>query len=86
MKKKFFLIGALVAMSMSAMFVACNENKPTNGCKCAITFKGEDMGTETIDLAQMNEWKVSTCSEVAKYLIEKTDIGGPDTKADCKAF
>ena len=86
MKKKFFLVGALVAMSMSAMFVACNNNAPANGCKCAITFKGEDMGTETIDLQQMKEWNVATCSEVAKYLVEKTDIGGSDTKADCKGY
>lgn len=39
MKKKFFLIGALVVMSMSAMFVACggkNEPEYVNGCRCEI--------------------------------------------------
>ena len=58
MKKKFFLIGALVVMSMSAMFVACGgKNEPAdpeyvNGCRCEIvdeytTAIGTTVSTQT---------------------------------------
>ena len=41
MKKKFFLIGALVTISMSAMFIACSsKNAPINGCNCAVRIDG----------------------------------------------
>ena len=39
MKKKFFLVGALVAMSMSAMFIACSkndQNTASDGCDVAV--------------------------------------------------
>ncbi len=69
MKKKFFLIGALVAISMSAMFVACNNtNEPTNGCYCTIR---ESDGTEDrqhfskMDMADVG---ATTCEALASSI------------------
>lgn len=82
MKKKFFLVGALVVMYMSAMFVACNGNNPTNGCKCTATYEGETE-TQTISLAEMKEEGWSTCSDVANYLREEAIDG---VSVSCKAY
>ena len=55
MKKKFFLVGALVAMSMSAMFVACSDqNEPTNGCKCVVKAYGVESNI-TVTLDEMKQ-------------------------------
>ena len=79
MKKKFFLIGALVAMSISAMFVACNQNTPTNGCVCTMTYEGQKM-TERLTFEDMVDYyNVTTCSELQAYF-------PPIYSASCKAY
>ena len=66
MKKKFFLIGALVAMSMSAMFVACNgKNEPTNGCTCTIRESDGSQSREYFSKMDMAEVGATTCGELA---------------------
>ena len=65
MKKKFFLIGALVAMSMSAMFVACEGSKPANGCICTVTDKDGEKETNRITFEDMvDHYGATTCSEL----------------------
>ncbi len=81
MKKKFFLIGALVAMSMSAMFVACGgKNEPAgpeyvDGCKCDIVdeIKMDNITTwETTNaeytMSQLNAEGVYSCSDLEQKI------------------
>lgn len=69
MKKKFFLIGALVLMSMSAMFVACEGNKPENGCICTVTPKEGEKETMRMTFEDMVDYYgVTTCSELNSEL------------------
>lgn len=86
MKKKFFLIGALVAMSMSAMFVACNGNNPTNGCKCTATYDGETR-TESITLAEMKEeFGITSCAELATIQKQQAELQGISASVTCSAY
>jgi len=82
MKKKFFLIGALVVMSMSAMFVACNGNSPSNGCSCTASYQGETE-TQSISLAEMKERGWSTCADVTNYLRANAI---PGVSVSCTAY
>ena len=87
MKKKFFLVGALVVMSMSAMFVACNGNNPTNGCECTATIMGESQ-TGRITLTEMKDnYGVTTCSALASTIENrgKDDLGF-SVSVSCKAY
>ena len=68
MKKKVFLIGALVALSMSAMFVACNNNAPVQGCTCTIKESGEPAVTDYFTLQEMAGYGATTCSGFASAL------------------
>ena len=86
MKKKFFLVGALVVMSMSAMFVACNENTPANGCECTITEMGESR-TERVTLAEMKEnANVTTCSALVSETEKQIKAMGVSASVSCKAY
>ena len=87
MKKKFFLVGALVAMSMSAMFVACNGNNPTNGCECTYSYQGESE-TARITLAEMKEYYgVTTCSALASTIEKELKAEtGFSVSASCKGY
>ena len=85
MKKKFFLIGALVAVSLSVMFVACNNNTPQNGCICTATSK-EDGEKETwkYTLDEMIDVEnVSTCGELTRAVREGIDSGW---SVSCKGY
>lgn len=69
MKKKFFLIGALVAMSMSAMFVACSsKNDPTNGCNCTIRESDGSQSSEYFSKMDMAEVGATTCAALASSI------------------
>lgn len=79
MKKKIFLVCALVAMSMSAMFVACSKkNEPAaptttpttvTGCNCTIIDAYGDMDKLYVDYSDMkNIYGVSTCSELTQAM------------------
>ena len=68
MKKRFFLIGALVAMSMSAMFVSCKDkNEVSDGCNCTIT-ESDASGNEHFSKSDMEAMGASTCGELAAVL------------------
>lgn len=81
MKKKIFLVGTLVVMSMSAMFVACNSNEPSSGsggaiqgCTCTFQVPGwSSSTTQTYSASQLNNVGVSSCSEWESYLSRVTD-------------
>ena len=87
MKKKFFLIGALVAMSMSAMFVACSgKNEPTNGCKCVIKANGVESNT-TVTLDEMKQYYgVSTCDALASKYQSPASAAGMNMSVSCTAY
>lgn len=74
MKKKFFLIGALVAMSMSAMFVACSKddkNGASDRCICTVV---EYDGSSTTESFSMSDAKarwgegIGSCSAITPYV------------------
>ncbi len=69
MKKKIFLVSALVAMAMGVMFVGCKDKNAasdtnSNGCTC--TFDGGS--GEFITKSEMQGYGASTCSELAAAL------------------
>lgn len=79
MKKKFFLVSALVAMAISAMFVACNQNTPTNGCICTYTEEGQKQTIRITFEEMVDYYNVTTCAELQAYL-------PPITSPSCKAY
>ncbi len=88
MKKKFFLVGALVAMSVSAMFVACSQkNEPATttitGCDCTIYDQDGDVYTQYIDYSHMKSYYgANTCSELTQAM---KNLAGSDIRgANCK--
>lgn len=84
MKKKIFLVSALVAMAMSAMFVSCkkdSKNEPSggdiNGCKCTIYWEDGETDTEKISIDDMKEYyDVTSCSKLVRVLM--SDAEGVD--------
>ena len=75
MKKKIFLVSALVVMAMSAMFVACNskdKNEPElKGCTCEyyIVSLGES-DTAYFSITEMkSQFGASTCAELTQAII-----------------
>ena len=78
MKKKL-LVSAMIVMAMSAMFVACNQNTPTNGCICTYTVDGQKQ-TERMTFEDMVDYyQASTCAELQSYL-------PPAYSPSCKAY
>ena len=66
MKKKIFLVGALVAIAMSAMFVSCNgdDQNQSNGNLCTCT-----NGEETHYVNPASEG-ASSCAELNSMTID----------------
>ena len=62
MKKKIFLVGALVAIAMSAMFVSCNGDGNGNLCTCT-------NGQETHYVNPASEG-ASSCAELNSMAID----------------
>lgn len=86
MRKKFFLVGALVVMSMSAMFVACNGNNPTNGCICTATYENGETETESITLAKMKEeFGITSCAELTTLENQLAELKGISS-VTCSAY
>lgn len=79
MKKKIFLVGAFVALSMSVMFVACNQSTPTNGCICTITEAGQKQTIRVTFEDMVDYYNVTTCAELQAYL-------PPVYSPSCKAY
>ena len=75
MKKQIFLVGALVAIAMSSMFVACaDKNAPTSvdGCSCSVTDEYGDKETISYSKSEMEDYyDVKTCEKLAKVLKEE---------------
>lgn len=76
MKKQIFLVGALVAIAMSSMFVACaDKNVPTptsiDGCSCSLTSEGEKE-TFSLTMSEIEEqYGVKSCEKLAKIIMEE---------------
>ena len=87
MKKKFFLIGTLVAMSMSVMFIACSsKNAPTNGCTCTFRYDGEtETGSIPIEDIK-NYYNVSTCEAFASKYQSEARANGMNMSVSCTAY
>ena len=84
MEKKFFLIGALVVMSMSAMFVSCKDkNEVSDGCNCTIT-ESDASGNEHFSKSDMEAMGASTCGELAAVLRTHYAIADAYVNVNCK--
>lgn len=88
MKKKFFLIGALVAMSMSAMFVACSKNDQNGadefkGCTCEYYDPSDGSSwNEFFSASEMkSQYGASSCSALASAI--QADSFGGDFSVRC---
>lgn len=74
MKKKFFLVGALVAMSMSTMFIACSKNDQntpsdgSDGCNCTIRESDGSQSREYFSKMDMAEVGATTCGELSSAI------------------
>ena len=67
MKKKFFLIGALVMIAMSAMFVGCKGQ--VQGCTCTAYEHGQIIhSNEYFTLQEMAAYGATTCNGFASAL------------------
>lgn len=65
MKKKVFLVSAIVAMAMSVMFVSCKE-EVINGCTCTTSVPNEAPEVVNVSASDMkSEFGVTTCSALA---------------------
>ena len=91
MKKKIFLVSALIAMAVSAMFVGCKDKNEAedssdiNGCKCTFYYSGEKIDTEKFDLDEMEDYyDVKTCSKLQKSLNKELEYY--DYSAKCKEY
>lgn len=62
MKKKIFLVSALVVMAMSAMFISCEKQSNNNLCTCT-------NGQETHYINPASEG-VSSCAELNAMAID----------------
>lgn len=93
MKKKFMLVSAMVIMAMSAMFVACNQNtpsestdetKPANGCICTVTDKEGQKETVRVEFNDMVDYyQATTCSELATAF---KDYIAASSRVSCKGY
>ena len=94
MKKKIFLVSALVAMAMSTMFVACNQNtpsdpssedsKPANGCICTVTDKEGQKETIRVEFNDMVDYyQATTCSELTTVF---KDYIAASSRVSCKGY
>lgn len=90
MKKQIFLVGALVAIAMSSMFVACadkNNKEPEviNGCTCSFAYPGEATEVETISYSEMKaSYGVTSCSAL-KGVMDNM-VGDSNVKIVCNAY
>lgn len=88
MKKKIFLVSALVAIAMSAMFISCeksggNEPSQSKGCKCTYYWNGNVLDSEGYFWEDLDE-NIKSCSELEKYLARGLEDDEKDVK--CKSF
>ena len=80
MKKKIFLVGTLVAIAMSAMFISCEKKdsvskEEINGCKCSYYADGEKYTGVRVEIEDMEDYLgVSSCSQLEKYLEREVDL------------
>lgn len=96
MKKKFLLIGALVAMSMSAMFVACSKDDKNGatddkngatdefkGCTCEYYDPSDGSSwNEFFSASEMkSQFGASSCSALASAI--QADSFGGDFSVRC---
>ena len=98
MKKKIFLVSALIAMAMGVMVVSCKDkneaedkSEDINGCKCTFYYDGEKGGSEKFDIDEMEDyWEASTCAKLEKAIMKELTYGDPEYEdyfsIKCKAY
>ncbi|MGM9838284.1 MAG: hypothetical protein ACI30A_07360 [Paludibacteraceae bacterium] len=97
MKKQIFLVGALVAVAMSSMFVACaDKNTPDDktktiaGCTCTFQEEGEERETFEFTYSELVDLGLdrTSCKGAERYAQEANDIEGIEVIEDvtCKAY
>ena len=88
MKKQIFLVGALVAIAMSSMFVACaDKNTPSDGCTCTVVWTDGTKERQSMTLSEMQEeYDVRTCGQLEAEVAHELDASGQWYKSiDCKS-
>jgi len=81
MKKKIFLVGALVAFAMGAMFISCDGGDLQNGCTCDMTSNDGSTFTTTYTQSEMEaSYGASSCGELLTKIVES----GAYTTARCR--
>ena len=78
-------VSAVVVMAMSAMFVACSENAPANGCTCTENYKGESE-TFTMPLEEMKNYGYKTCSDIVADFNKYTQGASDGATMTCKGY
>lgn len=83
MKKKFFLVGALVAISLSVTFIACAD-APLIGCECSVRLTDGQSTTPLMFTRQemKDQYGVSSCVDLAKSLLGQYSGG----TVNCTAY
>ena len=83
MKKKFFLIGALVAISLSVTFIACAD-APLIGCECSVRLADGQSTTPLMFTRQemKDQYGVSSCVDLSMSLFDQF----PGGTVNCVAY
>ena len=78
MKKKIFLVSALVLMAMGAMFVSCKKGSIKNGCTCTMSdgyytetefITGAEMQEVADEIAEYYNVAITTCSDYSDFVM-----------------
>ncbi len=91
MKKKFFLVGALVVMSMSAMFVACSKDDKNGAsdstrCICTVVDSYENSTTESFSMSDAKaKWgeDIGSCSAIEPFVRDQNPYA---SSVSCSTF
>ena len=87
MKKKIYFVGTLLMVAMSAMFVSCSKNTPSNGCKCTMEIYGEKETFAVTTPEMINEYGVQSCGALTNLV--KDDLaadGMASAKVSCTGY
>ena len=66
------LVGTLVVIARCAMFVACDNMLPVNGCKCTLKQGGRTEST-VITLDELVDMGYTSCSQLSKQQQESAN-------------
>lgn len=72
---------------MSAMLVSCDNNTPSNGCKCTMEIYGEKETFAVTTSEMINKYGVQSCGALADLIKDDfADDGMSSAKVSCKGY